>query len=373
MTSVVWVAPNLNHYKARLLHGLSQSGIQLHVLSGSISPSEGHIAGSDQGSFSHLSIPVGKSSFARSRSSYSALRAMVDDINPDVVLMPLEKKFLPIILFLAMLRGKRGFKLVSYNHPVTKSRLFGSGWVEIMVMKSMCKLYDRIVFYTESAMQRAVAGDIVSHEKAAFANNTLDTQAIWSTYSFQFPESGNPAIVFIGRLVKRKRIADLFDYFACIRTQVPDCRLIVIGDGPESALVQEQATTCSAVDWIGATGDEETIEKHMRSARLVFVPGASGLSIVHSFCYGRPYATLADSVPHGPEIDYLVHEENGFLLSGDRALDCEAIVSVLSDENRLHAMCSAAFDTAKRLRIEDWCAQMKDALTFAARPQLGAA
>ena len=45
----------------------------------------------------------------------------------------------------------------------------------------------------------------------------------------------------------------------------------------------------------------------MRDCNLVFVIGHSGLSINHSFCYGRPYATIkSNSQP--PEIDYI---ENG--------------------------------------------------------------
>ena len=99
----------------------------------------------------------------------------------------------------------------------------------------------------------------------------------------------------------------------------------------------------------------------MKSSHLVFIPGHSGLSIVHAFCYGKPYATI-DSEDHGPETAYLEDNNNGLLLSGDIEQDCERIAALISDSRLYGEACRAAYETGCGLSKENWSRQMKYAL-----------
>lgn len=125
--------------------------------------------------------------------------------------------------------------------------------------------------------------------------------------------------------------------------------------------VQQAIREDDQISWKGAVVDERAIACAMREAHIVFVPGDSGLSIVHAFCYGKPYATIYAST-HGPEIDYVEDNVNGLVLSGDPKGDCMRIAVLLEDQRRYSEVCLAAFEKAKELSIEHWCSQMARAL-----------
>jgi hypothetical protein len=93
----------------------------------------------------------------------------------------------------------------------------------------------------------------------------------------------------------------------------------------------------------------------MSKAHAVFVPGHTGLSIVHSFCYGKPFIALENYKNHPPEIDYLENGVNGLLLSGDIKRDCNHLAFFLKNTKLYEKTCRKAFQKAKELSIENWC------------------
>jgi glycosyltransferase involved in cell wall biosynthesis len=148
-------------------------------------------------------------------------------------------------------------------------------------------------------------------------------------------------------LTANKGVESLFEYYAELRKH--GIGLVVIGDGPERDRVANAVSRYPEIEWLGATDDEGVIAEQMRRTHLVFVPGHSGLSIVHSFCYGKPYVTLAGR-HHPPEIDYLEDRGNGLLLAGDFRENVAAIVGLLEDEQAYEGYCRRAFAT-QRLSI----------------------
>ncbi len=154
----------------------------------------------------------------------------------------------------------------------------------------------------------------------------------------------------------------LIEYYSVLRKRIEGLQLIIIGDGPEGFRVREVSLSDEAVRWRGGVDDEELIAADMRQAHIVFVPGASGLSIVHAFCYGKPYVTLRN-MPHGPELSYLIDGENGLLLDGNIEQDVKRVVRLLEDKKRYASFCEASYKQARKLSIENWCLQMEHALT----------
>ena len=310
-----------------------------------------------------LAAGADKRRFAFSPPVYVRLFREIVTGNYDVVLMPIEKKHLPLILLLAAARRLIGFRLVSYNHPLLRS---SDGKVTAMdwwLTRLAFRLYDRVVFYTEEARDWAVAEGLIDRRKAFFANNTLDTATVWEHYQFSVNRSNPKRVVFIGRLVKNKRLDLLLDYYRALKLHLPDLRLEIIGDGPQAHLAERAAVADPQITWHGAIVDERRIAEIMKRSHVVFVPGHSGLSVVHAFCYGRPYLTCADYPAHPPEICYLDDAVNGLLLSGDNiASDVPRILRLLADESEYARFCTAAFETAKHLSVENWCRQMSEAL-----------
>ena len=147
--------------------------------------------------------------------------------------------------------------------------------------------------------------------------NTLDTEMIWNNYDFHITKTTAKKILFIGRLIPSKRIDLFIDYYKEIKKNIPNLETIIIGHGPDNYLVREAINEDPNIVWKGAITNEYKIAQEMIKSNIVFIPGLSGLSIVHAFCYGKPYITIKNE-NHGPEIDYLLHGENGFILSGNK-------------------------------------------------------
>lgn len=363
MRNILWIAPNLNHYKARFLNRLAESKqLKLTILAGAKMGELGHRTYKEKENFVRIDLNATKKNFHVRPAVYITLLQLLYGKRFDVVLMPVEKKHITLILFLFLLKFLLRYKLISYNHPMTVSKNRKRVALEKIVSKILFALYDRIIFYTKQGRQWAVEQSIVPPSKAFFANNTLDTKQIWANYSFGINTSESKTILFIGRLIPNKKIDILLSYYHFLKDKLPQLKLIVIGDGPESYKAKNAAQSDASISWRGAVVDEHVIAKDMRQAHIVFVPGHSGLSIVHAFCYGKPYMTIFDE-GHPPEIDYLQDGINGLLLSGRIEHDSDRIVSLLQDKQDYTETCQAAFATAQELSIENWCQQMQQALT----------
>ncbi len=359
---VLWIAPNLNHYKARFLNRLAERGtLHLTVLAGKEQRGMGHRSLGQDYRFRCVDLPITKGRFAFSPTVYGSIVKMIRQMHCEVVLMPAEKKYIPLILFLRLLRSLVGYRLVSYNHPILKSEHGRIRKRDLLASRAIYALYDRVVFYTAQSREQALARHLLPAHKADYTNNTLDTTTIWEQYQPEPVSLSRPCMLFIGRLLKSKRLVDLLTYFDRLKQSIPQLRLVIIGDGPLAAVVREAAKRDTEIRWLGAITDEQAIASIMREVNLVFVPGWSGLSIVHAFAYGKPYVTI-QSPRHPPEIDYLVPGHNGLLLSGNCEADCRELATLLCDQQRYESMCRAAHETAQGLSVDHWLAQMEHAL-----------
>jgi glycosyltransferase involved in cell wall biosynthesis len=362
---VLWIAPNLNHYKARFLNRLAERGaLRLTVLAGAEQREMGHRNLEETSCFRSVHLPVTKDRFAFSPKVYAAVVRMIRQKRYDVVLMPAEKKYILLIIFLRCLRSLAGYRLVSYNHPIIKSKHTGIRARDFVASRAIFTLYDRVVFYTAQSRQHALAHHLLPARKADYANNTLDTTTIWEHYEPKPVPLCRPCMLFIGRLIESKRPGNLARYYERLKRDVPQLRLVIVGDGPLATVVREMAKRDTEIRWMGAVTDERAIASIMKDVHLVFIPGLSGLSIVHAFAYGKPYVTI-HSPRHGPEIDYVVPGYNGLILSGDCEVDCRELASLLHDPQRYESMCRAAYETAQRVTVEQWLAQMENALSTA--------
>lgn len=362
MIRVLWVAPVLNFYKAAFLERLTSRGtLDIVVLSGETNRAEGHLNPRDT-AFRRISVAADKEHFGIRVESYIRLFTLLRNESFDWVLMPIERKYILLILFLFLLKPWRGFKLVSYNHSLTP-RVPALTLLQRLFPRLAFLIYDRVVFYTEGSMRLALRHGLISTDKASFANNTLDTASVWSNYTFNINSSDRIRLLFIGRLLPYRNLDLLFDYHNQLKKSLPGLQLVIIGDGPETAKIAAASNSDSSIVWKGGLSDEREIAREMEIAHAVIVPGHSGLSIVHAFAYGKPYITLGSYPNHPPEIDYLIHGVNGLLLTGDIAADCKMISQFLLDRKGYRRACEAAYNTAKTLAVENWCTQIEEAMT----------
>jgi len=356
---ILWIAPNLNHYKARILSRLCRTtDLKIVVLAGRQMSEQGHKPHIGEKTFEQIDLRATKKNFHYHIATYTTLLKLLLSRKFDAVLMPLEKKHIPVILYLFILKFFFRYDLVSYNHPVVKSKNRSNKKKKKPYTRLLFHLYNKIIFYTEQGCTWAVEQKLLPPTKAYFANNTLDTESIWQNYSFEVNTSTIKTLLFIGRLIPSKRIDLLFHYYRKLKELLPVLQLIIIGDGPESRVVNEAVKADGDIIWRGAVVEEAKITKHMRKAHLVFIPGASGLSIIHAFCYGKPYITRRNCKLHGPELSYLEDGKNGMLLDGNLRDDVSRIINLLNDNSQYIRFCESAYKKAQELSIENWVSQI---------------
>jgi glycosyltransferase involved in cell wall biosynthesis len=368
MTKVLWLAPNFNHYKARFLNHLAmENPITLEILSGTGRSGFGDKDIVKEWDFNLEQLAVTKKKFGFSSHVRKVLKTKFRDF--DWILIPAEKKNLPLFLFAIWLRSlakKKGLhvRLFSYNHPVLKS---GKGRVtklDIWLSKFYYKHLDRTIFYTEQSCAWAISEHLIKKENAYWANNTIDTVEINSQYAFCLPEINPVHILFIGRLIPSKKINIAIEYFQMLQQQIPEKELFleIIGDGPESHIVKAAMTKNKNINWYGALVEESEIAPIMKQSACVFLPGDSGLSINHAFAYGRPYITF-ESKNHGPEISYVTNFKNGMILNYDeKKKNIELLTGLVNNAPQLQIYCENAKRTGEELSVQNWVGKIKSAL-----------
>ncbi|MDY2587080.1 glycosyltransferase family 4 protein [Winogradskyella aquimaris] len=358
---ILWVTASFNHYKARFLnHFGAENSIVLTLLTGTGRSNMGDQEIDEDWSFKHIKVEVPKKDFGRSKQVKEKLQTIFADF--DWVLIPAEKKNISLLLFTLSLKNKHpSVRLFSYNHLQFKSKNRLLSISDKTLTRFFYNRLDRVIFYTEESCKRAVNMKMINKNKAYWANNTIDTTEVEKYYQFELPPKHEQRILFIGRLITSKRIDDLIVYYEALQRHLPNLYLDIIGDGPEGATVNKAIKHNKNIIWHGTIVDEARIAPIMRRASLVLVPGLSGLSINHAFAYGRPYITLA-AEKHGPEISYVVHGENGYVLDRNFGENIKILKNLLEDYEQLAAFCRNAKATGDTLTVDQWVVQMKSSL-----------
>lgn len=361
MINVLWLAPNFNHYKARFLNHLAEeTDVELTILSGTGRTKMGDLELEEDWSFEHRRLNVSKKEFGNSKLVKNELKSIF--ANFDWVLIPAEKKNLPLFLYAMKLRKEnKAVRLFSYNHAQLKSKNSLYSLIDRKLTKFFNTNLDRVIFYSQEACESAIETRLVVSEKAYWANNTVDNTKIDKYYTCQLPPEETQTILFIGRLIPSKRIADLITYYKSLKQKHQNLKLEIIGDGPDYTIVEEAIKADSNITWHGTLVDEADIAPIMMRTSLVFIPGLSGLSINHAFAYCKPYITL-EADKHGPEISYLKDGENGYILNGNSEDNVEKISNLLADRDLLISFCSMAKEKSEYLSVNNWVQQIKTSL-----------
>lgn len=119
--------------------------------------------------------------------------------------------------------------------------------------------------------------------------------------------------IYVGRLVKDKKPAIMIEAFARAFKHLPtDCKLFVIGDGPERVVLEELAKSYQLEERIifkGHISDYEILKEYYAKSIASISPGYLGLSVTQSLGFGVPII-VSKNESHSPEIEALVDNEN---------------------------------------------------------------
>jgi len=161
----------------------------------------------------------------------------------------------------------------------------------------------------------------------------------------------DPIGLYCGSLYPGKRVPFLLDAAEQIATMLHGFRLLVIGAGSEATLMRRYAEQRDFIRYLGPLfGREKAV--CFRLAQIFLNPGLVGLGILDSFAADLPMVTTSDAL-HSPEIEYLVHDENGLMIEGGAEAFAREVVDLLRDPARLDRLKRGASKTAERYTIEN--------------------
>ena len=139
----------------------------------------------------------------------------------------------------------------------------------------------------------------------------------------------SPTVCVISRLVPYKKVGDSLKLLSQLKTQLPQVKLLVIGEGPELKSLRQQSKPLKQVYFKSRLPRSELI-KELKSCHLLChfstVEGF-GLVILEALAAGLPY--IAYDTPINREVTR--HGQGGLLLPLKQPFDTAAVLKLLTD------------------------------------------
>ena len=159
-------------------------------------------------------------------------------------------------------------------------------------------------------------------EQLQFRNN------ITNLYKDHFGNE-NPVLVFIGRLIKDKKLGLILSAMESLRAKGFECNCVLIGDGEmKNELIQETLRKKLEKDvwFFGACYSEEEISVLLTNADLCVSPGSIGLTAIHSMAYGTPVITHNNFPYQGPEFEAVIPDITGNFFEEDNVSSLSNVI-----------------------------------------------
>ena len=242
-----------------------------------------------------------------------------------------------------------------------------------LLRKRLADSADAMVFYADSNRERYLSMG-VDVRKLFVARNLIDINPLressrdWNGDQLQRFKSdndlgGGPILLSVGRLIRRKRLDLLLEAALELRRHLPDLRVVIIGDGPERGLLQQQARNGdleNTVLFTGKISDEKKITPWFLAADLVVAPAQIGHLATHAHGYGVPLVTGDNRSLQGPEIEIMLPGVTGMTCAQNQIDSLVTVIrELLADEERLDEMSVQAIR-----RADEFCGVEKTAQGF---------
>ena len=291
-----------------------------------------------------------------------------DAMRADLVVVAQENKQLALYPLLALSRlhlKKVAFWGHGYNHQATSPSM--SEWLKRRLLTRVNWWFS----YTEGVSQYLVDHH-VDPTTITTLYNTIDVDELTRALAALDPAAvhdrrrtigiAEDAVVglFCGALYDLKDLRFLIEAADSIHHIEPRFELVIVGAGPQRAMVEAAARKYPFVHYVGPCfGPERAI--YFAMSELFLIPGLVGLAIVDAFASGLPVVTT-DVPTHGPEIEYLRPNENGLLCEHDLPRYVDGVVSLLHDSARRKMLREGALATAAGLSMTNMVSRFADGI-----------
>ena len=269
-----------------------------------------------------------------------------------------------LALLIARLRRKR---VLLYTHGWMKKET----GIKRLLRNLFYRLSDGLLLYGHRACQIGMEYGFLQ-DRLYVVCNSLDDEEIQAWRALVTPDLCNdfrikwfgtdadkPLIVSVGRLSVVKKNALLLQAAARLQHRGQDINLLLVGDGPErGALLNTAHEAGIRLVMAGSNYSEEFLSVCISAADMTVIPGAAGLTVIHSLSYGTPVIVNDEANFQMPESEAVQEGLNGARFhAGDVDDLARAIVWVLQNlplNPQTVAQCRSIVDTAyspSRMRV----------------------
>lgn len=143
-------------------------------------------------------------------------------------------------------------------------------------------------------------------------------------------------LVTAGRLVEKKGIRYLIDGFYKLLDKYPELHLVILGQGPDMGMLQDQVKTLSIEEKVSFTGGlpQSELPAYFQHSSIAVFPfgGQEGFGLVLVEAMGCGCATISTDLPAVKDI--IKHRRTGLLIEGNSAEAIfDAVVELLDDDS----------------------------------------
>lgn len=155
------------------------------------------------------------------------------------------------------------------------------------------------------------------------------------------PENAQ-VVMFVGRLAPQKRVTDLLWSIQLLRQADPRAYLVVVGDGPLRAVLEQYAREVEAISHVRFLGHRADAAPLLHHADVVWLASEfEGMSnsLMEAMACGRPI--VATAIP--PNQELIQHGTHGYLVNiGDSAAFVQFTLKLLNDTDLATRLGNAA-------------------------------
>lgn len=141
--------------------------------------------------------------------------------------------------------------------------------------------------------------------------------------------------IFIGQLIRRKRVDLILEAFKQVLNEHPNVFLCIVGDGPLKNVLRNQAKKLGISSSVKFTGYTTEVQYYLKRARIIVIASKMEgfpFALVEGMCSGLvPISTPVGTIP-----DLLINEKNGLLVPRDDPDSLALAMSRLYTNNELY-------------------------------------
>ena len=157
---------------------------------------------------------------------------------------------------------------------------------------------------------------------------------------YELDTSKKKQVIFVGRLIFYKNVGVVVDAFTKVIKEIPDAKLIVVGDGPSKQDLINQTKSLKLENNVFFMGrvTSETKVKLINESKILVNPSlieGFGIVVLEGFACGKP-VLVSDSKPLSDLVD---DDVDGFVVENNKSeLWAKKIIQLFNDESLARQM-----------------------------------